>query len=85
MKNPRSKVTKDELNKLRYLYKIPQSVEVRAQEAYEWINWVIPGWVALYELMFRDGMRMQIPKLVRDVCDHYEIGPSQLMPNAWRS
>ena len=22
--------------------------------------------------------------LIRDVCDHYEIAPSQLMPNAWR-
>ena len=29
-------------------------------------------------------MRLQIPKLVQDVLDHYEIAPSQLMPNAWR-
>ena len=29
-------------------------------------------------------MRLPIPKLVRDVCDHYEIAPSQLMLNAWR-
>ncbi|KAL5580801.1 hypothetical protein UlMin_013243 [Ulmus minor] len=29
-------------------------------------------------------MRFLIPKLIRDVCDHYEIAPSQLMPNAWR-
>ncbi|KAL5565741.1 hypothetical protein UlMin_028905 [Ulmus minor] len=29
-------------------------------------------------------MRFPIPKLIRDVCDHYEISPSQLMPNAWR-
>ena len=28
LKNPRSKVTNDELSKLRYLFKIPQSVEV---------------------------------------------------------
>ena len=30
LKNPRSKVTNDELKMLRYLYKIPQYVEVRA-------------------------------------------------------
>ena len=29
-------------------------------------------------------MRLLIPKLMRDVCDHYEIAPSQMMPNSWR-
>ena len=29
-------------------------------------------------------MRFPIPKLIRDMCDHYEIAPSQLMLNAWR-
>jgi len=29
-------------------------------------------------------MRFPISRLIRDVCDHYEITPSQLMPNAWR-
>ena len=29
-------------------------------------------------------MRFPIPKLIRDMCNHYEIAPSQLMPNAWR-
>ena len=38
----------------------------------------------MYELPFKDGMRLPIPKLVRDILDHYEVAPSQLMPNAWR-
>ena len=84
LKNPRSKVTNEELSKLRYLCKIPQSVEVRALEAHERIDWVVPSWVALYEMMFMDGMRLPIPRLVRDGCAHYEITPIQLMPNAWR-
>lgn len=29
-------------------------------------------------------MRFPIPKLMRDVCDHYEIVPSQLTLNVWR-
>ena len=29
-------------------------------------------------------MRLPIPRLVRDVCDNYEIAPSQLIPNTWR-
>ena len=43
LKNPGSKVTKVEVTLLRYLYKIPQSVQVWAPEAYERINWVMPG------------------------------------------
>ena len=36
--NPRSKVTNNELKQLRYLYKFPRSVEVRALEAHEKVN-----------------------------------------------
>ena len=46
---------------------------------HERVDWVMPGWVAVYELMLKDGMRFPIPRLIRDVCDHYEIAPSQLM------
>ena len=38
----------------------------------------------MYELMLKDRMRFSIPRLIRDVCNHYEIAPSQLMSNAWR-
>ena len=44
----------------------------------------MPGWVAICELKLKDGTRFPIPRLIRDVCDHNEIAPSQLMPNAWR-
>ena len=68
----------------RYLYKIPPSVEIRVLTAHERVDWVVPGWVVIYELMLKDGMWFPIPKLIRDVCDHYEFAPSQLMSNAWR-
>ena len=84
LKNLRSKVTNDEVKMLRYMYKVPSSVEIRASKAFERIDWVMPGWTTLYELMFKDGIRLLIPKLKRDVCEHYEITPSQLMSNAWR-
>ena len=29
-------------------------------------------------------MRLSIPKLVRDVLNHFEVTASQLMPNVWR-
>ena len=47
------------------------------------MDWEVPGWVAFYELPFQDGLRLPIPKLVREVLDHFEIAPSQLMPNMW--
>ena len=43
-------MTEDELKKLRYLYKIPQSVVVRAPKAHERVDWVVP--VALYDIVF---------------------------------
>ena len=49
---------------------------------HELVDWVVPGWVAIYELMLKDGMRFPIPRLERDGYDHYEIAPSQLMLNA---
>ena len=81
LKNPRLKVTEKESRKLRYLYKIPQSVEIRAPKAHERVDWVVPGYVAFDEIVFRHGIRLPISKLVRDVLDHYEIAPSLLILN----
>ena len=68
----------------RYMYRITLSVEIRVPTTHERVDWVVHGWVAVYELMLKDGMRFPIPKLIRDVFNHYEIAPSQLMPNTWR-
>ena len=84
MSNPKLNVAVDELGKIRYLYKIPKNVEICALKAHERVDWVVPGWVALYEFSFREEMKFPIPKLVRDILNHYEIAPSQLMPNMWR-
>ena len=84
LKNPRSSVATEDIRLWRYLYGIRQSVEIRVPTAHERVDWVVPCWVAIYELMLKDGMRFPVPKLLRDVCDHYEIAPSQLMPNAWK-
>ena len=84
LNNPKSSVSIAEVKMWSYLYKIPLSVEIRVPTPHERVDWVVPGWVAIYELMLKDGMRFPIPKLIRDVCDHYKIAPSQLMPNVWR-
>ena len=43
LKNLRLKVTEDELKKLRYLYKFPKGMEIRAPEAHERVDWVVPS------------------------------------------
>ena len=84
LNNPRSSVSSAEVKLWRYLHKILPCVEIRVPTAHERVDWVMLGWVAIYELMLKEGMRFPIPKLIRDICNHYEITPSQLIPNAWR-
>ena len=65
LKNPRSSVATEDIRLWRYLYGIPPSVEVRVPTAHERVDWVVPGWVAIYELMLKDGMRFLFgPNLV---------------------
>ena len=53
--NPKSNVSSAEVRLWRYLYKIPPCVEIRVPAAHERVDWVVPGWVAIYELMLKDG------------------------------
>ena len=84
IRNPMSSVMPEDIRLWRYMYRIPPSMEICVPSSHERVDWVVLGWVVVYELMFKDGMRFPIPRLIRDVYDHYEIAPSQLMPNAWR-
>ncbi|KAL6564768.1 hypothetical protein OROMI_016218 [Orobanche minor] len=47
-------------------------------------DWDLPGMTCLYELPFKLGFRFPLPRLIREVCDFYEIAPGQLVSNAWR-
>ena len=79
LKNPRSNMKTEDIKLWRYMYRIPPSVEIRVPTTHERIDWVVPGWVAMYEFMLKNGMRFPIPKLIMDVYDYYEFTPSQLM------
>ena len=43
IKKPRSKIVETDIGRVRYFYKFPQSVEIRALEAYERVGWVVLG------------------------------------------
>ena len=76
IRNPRSSVIPEDVRLWRYLYRIPPTVEICVPSSHERVDWVVPSWVAVYELMLKDWMRFPIPRLIRDVCDHYKIRPS---------
>ena len=40
--------------------------------------------VCLYEVAFKIGLRLPLPKFVADVLSYLQVAPGQLMPNAWR-
>ena len=60
IRNPRSSVVQEDIRLWRYPYRIPPSVEIHVPFAHERVDWVVPGWVAVYELMLKDGMRFLI-------------------------
>ena len=68
--------------KLRYMYQIPAVVEIRAPHSHERVDWDVQGWWSFYEFSFEAGFRFPVPRLVREVLSHFQIAPSQLMPNS---
>lgn len=82
--NPKSKISLKDLPRLRQVYNIPSYASLHAPSGGERANWILPGWVCMYELPFKEGFRLPLPRLVREVCEYHLVSPSQLMPNVWR-
>ncbi|KAF5731568.1 hypothetical protein HS088_TW18G00248 [Tripterygium wilfordii] len=82
--NPKSKLTEDDMGRLRRLYRIPESVEIRPPSNDERADHEVPGWSVFYEIMFKVGIRYPVPSLLAEVCRFYSIAPSQWMPNGLR-
>ena len=82
--NPGSCFQEFDMLKLRYMYQIPAAVEIRAPGSHERVDWDIQGWWSFYEFAFEAGFRFPVPRLMREVFSHFQIAPSQLMPNSWR-
>ena len=80
--NPGSCFQEFDMLKLRYMYQIPAAVEIRAPHSHERVDWDVQGWWSFYEFSFEAGFRFPIPRLVREVLSHFQIAPSQLMPNS---
>ncbi|GFZ09079.1 hypothetical protein Acr_20g0008870 [Actinidia rufa] len=78
-------MTLEELDALRETYSFPSRVRVRLPEEGETITSTRPDEVAFYEAAFFAGLRFPIHPTIRLILQFYNICPTQLVPNAWRS
>ncbi|GFY87156.1 hypothetical protein Acr_05g0007950 [Actinidia rufa] len=78
-------MTLEELNALRDTYSFPSGVQIRLPDEGETITSTRPGEVAFYEAAFSAGLRFSLHNTIRLILQFYNICPTQLVPNAWRS
>ena len=63
--NPRLCFQEFDMLKLRYMYQIPTTVEIRAPLPHELVDWDVQRWWSFYEFSFEAGFRFPVTKLVR--------------------
>ena len=82
--NLASRVSEQMMREMKILYRIQKSIEARVPNPSDRTDFKISGWTGFYERPLEDGFRFPIPKLAWELLNHFEIAPSQLMPNTWR-
>ena len=78
-------MTQDELDLFRESHSFSPSVQIRLPKEDETIASTRQGEVAFYEAAFHAGIRLALHPIIRKILYFYNICPSQLVPNAWRS
>ncbi|GFS28932.1 hypothetical protein Acr_00g0004710 [Actinidia rufa] len=74
-----------DLDNLGTTYSFPQGVRLQIPGDGETILSTRQGEVAFYEAAFLASLRFLIHPTIREILIHYQICPTQLSPNAWRS
>ncbi|KAL6580269.1 hypothetical protein OROMI_008293 [Orobanche minor] len=82
--NVSSKLSLKDMRRIPWNYDIPDHIALHVPSKEVRADWDILGMTCLYELPFKLGFRFPLPRLIREVCDFYEIAPGQLVSNAWR-
>ena len=82
-----SRLVGNNLTRIRTLSIILDKYQMRLSSPKEWVDWRSPRWVSIlfYEVAFIARFRFLFPKLIRDFFVHFEISPSQVLPNVWRN
>ncbi|GFS44210.1 hypothetical protein Acr_00g0089120 [Actinidia rufa] len=78
-------MTQDELDLLRESHSFPPSVQIRLPKEDKTIASTHSGEVGFYEADFHVGLCLPIHPTIRKILYYYNICPTQLILNAWRS
>ena len=81
-----SKVTQDDIDRMRRRYQIPDDVVLRIPDSDE--RACCPkyeGDVAFYEADHRAGLRFPMQPFVRELLDFLGLAPGQVNPNGWQT
>jgi hypothetical protein len=81
-----SRVTQDDIDRMRRRYQIPDDVVLRIPDSDE--RACCPkygGDVAFYEADLKAGLRFPIQPFVRELLDFLGLAPGQVNPNGWRT
>ncbi|KAF3457338.1 hypothetical protein FNV43_RR01995 [Rhamnella rubrinervis] len=73
-----------DMSYLKEKFDIPSQIKLSAPEPLERADSPRDGWICLYEIAFKIGLRLPFHRIINMVLNFYSIAPGQLMPNSWR-
>ena len=82
--NPESILSQEDLNNIGSKYGFPPNVEVRLPRPEEKVASSDENWTCFYIVLFHLGLRFPISGFLKDILIHYNLAPTQYMPNTRR-
>ncbi|KAF3457943.1 hypothetical protein FNV43_RR02604 [Rhamnella rubrinervis] len=73
-----------DMSYLKERFDMPSQVKLSAPRPLEKADSPRDGWICLYEIAFKIGLRLPFHHIINMVLNFYSIAPGQLMPNSWR-
>ncbi|KAL2490271.1 Uncharacterized protein Adt_25899 [Abeliophyllum distichum] len=76
-------MVKEDLTKLRDVYRIPADIELILLEPNEWACFPRRECTTLHLNLFVSGMRLLLHPMLRRILRAYDLAPTQVAPNGW--
>jgi hypothetical protein len=80
----RSNLSENDVERLRSSYGIPETVTIRIPGQHEGANPLSYNReTVVYEAMFKAGLTLPLPPMIRELLAELNLAPSQIKPNGW--
>ncbi|KAF3445810.1 hypothetical protein FNV43_RR10987 [Rhamnella rubrinervis] len=73
-----------DMSYLKERFNVPSQVKLSTPRPLERADSPREGWICLYKIAFKIGLRLSFHRIINMVLNFYSIAPGQLMPNSWR-